>query len=241
MTRPPPGVSFAQFFPNAPKIKVEAQGRADRERSKRITQTADSSIETAIAPDIEIHCLPRSVICGVSSDVPLHHTDDNESSPGDMSSAMGSASSHTSSASSVFSSSAQPSATGASSGLSMSVTPITFADSPSYTSISMPAKLEMLTTLAAHHPTKHISHNDTSHGYLSSDAASFSEHITARDPVLSVKGIKCTYDPLLDRLRNKGVSKNAKPIYKEFGPVCVTIQFLPLVWEGGSSSLSSDS
>ncbi|WKT43405.1 hypothetical protein QSH57_008241 [Fusarium oxysporum f. sp. vasinfectum] len=33
----------------------------------------------------------------------------------------------------------------------------------------------------------------------------------------SVKGLKCTYDPLLDRVHNKSVSKNAKPTYKEFG------------------------
>lgn len=38
-----------------------------------------------------------------------------------------------------------------------------------------------------------------------------------------VKGSKCTYDPLLDRVRNKGVSKSAKPIYKEFGLVRITI------------------
>ena len=35
----------------------------------------------------------------------------------------------------------------------------------------------------------------------------------------SVKGIKCTFDPLLERIRDRSISKSAQPIYKEFGLV----------------------
>lgn len=51
----------------------------------------------------------------------------------------------------------------------------------------------------------------------SSSSTHHAERPPARDLFPSVKGKKCTYDPILDRVRNKGISKTAKPVYEEFG------------------------
>ena len=59
------------------------------------------------------------------------------------------------------------------------------------------------------------------------------EREVAREPGSSVMGRKCTYDPILDRLRNKAVSKTAKPIYKEFGFVDVHAPQDPRLAKGG--------
>lgn len=48
------------------------------------------------------------------------------------------------------------------------------------------------------------------------------EREVARDSGISVKGRKCIYDPILDRLRHKSVSKTSKVTYKDFGLVCFT-------------------
>jgi histone-lysine N-methyltransferase SETD1 len=61
---------------------------------------------------------------------------------------------------------------------------------------------------------------------LQQNGISSIERPPARDPLLSVKGIKCTNDPLLDRLRKKNVNKNAKPVYKEFGLVRIITEYL---------------
>ncbi|PTB79841.1 hypothetical protein M440DRAFT_1437032 [Trichoderma longibrachiatum ATCC 18648] len=50
MTRPPPGVSFAQFFPNAPKLKSEVQGRADRDRLRRAQDPSPPADDNGSSP-----------------------------------------------------------------------------------------------------------------------------------------------------------------------------------------------
>ncbi|KAL7928596.1 hypothetical protein V8C35DRAFT_228211 [Trichoderma chlorosporum] len=212
MTRPPPGVSFAQFFPNAPKLKPEAQGRA-----KRGLQVVDPAQEMTDADsnDFARRCQPTS---SLDPSLPQPHADDNGSSPGDMPSTVGSTSSHASSASSLFSASAVPVATATSTGPSVSATPFTFTDSPS--SLHAPPKSSMSTPSApiADRALGHPSENAASAGQnLRRDGNSSIERIPARDPLPSIKGIKCIHDPLLDRLRKKVVNKNAKPVYKEFG------------------------
>ncbi|PNY18312.1 Histone-lysine N-methyltransferase, H3 lysine-4 specific [Tolypocladium capitatum] len=205
MTRPPPGVSFAQFFPNAPKVRAEAQAQsqgraADRERSSRGISGADSSREPAAA-------LGASATT-TDAPHPHPHADDNESPTAEMSSTVGSASSHASSASSIFSSSLRPSATAPSSSLrdSLSNSPAP-APKPEIPA-SAPTDQARQASL---HARPAVNNGSLSHGRPSA------EHVPARDPLPSVKGMKCTYDPILDRLRNKGARKNAKPTYKEFG------------------------
>jgi histone-lysine N-methyltransferase SETD1 len=46
--------------------------------------------------------------------------------------------------------------------------------------------------------------------------------VYARDPNTGVKGMICTYDPLLDRKLSSNEKKKAKPTYKEFGLVRIT-------------------
>ncbi|RFU73456.1 histone-lysine n-methyltransferase, h3 lysine-4 specific [Trichoderma arundinaceum] len=216
MTRPPPGVSFAQFFPNAPKFKTEVQGRADRERSKRGVQVVDPAQESTVMTDADTNDFARPCQTISSSDTTQPHADDNGSSPGDMPSTVGSTSSHASSASSVFSGAALPVATATSSGPSMSATPFTSTDSPS--SIHAHAKSNMSTPSVLDRASGQTSENAVLAGqHLRQDRIPPIERIPARDPLLSIKGMKCTYDPLLDRLRKKVVNKNAKPVYKEFG------------------------
>ncbi|KAH6606318.1 histone-lysine n-methyltransferase [Trichoderma cornu-damae] len=216
MTRPPPGVSFAQFFPNAPKLKAEVQGRAERERPKRGVQVVDPAQETTVMTDPDTNDLARPCQNISSSDATQPHADDNGSSPGDMPSTVGSTSSHASSASSLFSGPALPAATATSSGPPMSATPFTSTDSPS--SIHALAKSTMSTPSVVDRALGQTSENAVPVGqHLPQDKAPSIERIPARDPLLSIKGVKCTYDPLLDRLRKKVVNKNAKPVYKEFG------------------------
>ncbi|KAM0448020.1 hypothetical protein ACHAO4_008551 [Trichoderma viride] len=213
MTRPPPGVSFAQFFPNAPKFKTEVQGRADRERSKRGVQAVDTAQESAVVTDADTNDLARPCQnISSSSDPTQPHADDNGSSPGDMPSTGGSASSHASSSSSLFSAPALPVATATSAGPSMNATPFTSTDSPSSTHAL--AKSNMSTPSVAE---RALDHTIPAGQRLQHNGTSSIERPPARDPLLSVKGIRCTHDPLLDRLRKKNVNKNAKPVYKEFG------------------------
>ncbi|KAK5993170.1 COMPASS component SET1 [Cladobotryum mycophilum] len=217
MTRPPTGASFAQFFPNAPKVRAEAQGRVDRERSKRSAQAADLLPDTAFLTDTDVNNSSRTLHRGASSDAP-HLMDDNESSPGDIPSTVDSASSHASSASSIFSNTARPITTSSSSGPSMSVTPLAPIDSPSSSNPPL-AKSDMSILPATDRAPSRTSQTTLPrpHCDSQSDGAPPIARIPARDPLPSAKGRICTYDPLVDRLRNKNVSKSAKPIYKAFG------------------------
>jgi histone-lysine N-methyltransferase SETD1 len=108
----------------------------------------------------------------------------------------------------------------------MNATPFTSTDSPS--SIHALAKSNMSTPSIIE---RGLDHAMPTGQRLQQDGAPSIERIPARDPLLSTKGIKCTYDPLLDRLRKKLVNKNAKPVYKEFGLVCIITYFL-CYWGG---------
>lgn len=226
MTRPP-GASFAQFFPTAPKVKAQAQSRADSDRPKTGATIADSLLPgTATASDSvangSVRPLPGQN--GIPTDVAHSLIDDNDSPAADIPSTVGSSSSHSTASSSVFSTSARQAATAASSRLpTSSVTPVASKDSPSYSSAPASTKLDMSASQTADRATPQPSQNPlTTHrnGSLSIEPLPI-ERVPARDPMPSVKGIKCTYDPLLDRVHNKHVSRNAKPTYKEFGLVCV--------------------
>ncbi|CAM1508505.1 Fc.00g053530.m01.CDS01 [Cosmosporella sp. VM-42] len=219
MTRPP-GASFAQFFPTAPKVK--AQSRADRERPKNGVNGTESVPGIAVTSDSDVNSRSRPVPGqdGSLADTPQTHIDDNESPPADIPSTVGSSSSHSSTASSVFSSSARQAATAASSRPpTSSVTPIASKDSPSYSSTLAPTKPDMSASLTTDRAARQPPQNPlaTDRNGSISDGILAIDRIPARDPMPSVKGIKCTYDPLLDRVHNKNVSRNAKPTYKEFG------------------------
>ncbi|KAG6011981.1 histone methyltransferase set1 [Claviceps pusilla] len=226
MTRPPPGVSFAQFFPNAPKVRAEAaQSRTtatDRERSRRNSLAGDSEREpfTGALDASSTAAFTRPSQSNLSSDGPHSQTDDHDTPLGDIPSTVGSASSHTSSASSIFSSSRKQNTASSLSHVSATTTPLALRDSSSYSPVPPPyLKTDMPPSFTSdngpgrpHHVVSVTqSHNGTNLSMQHIDRP------PARDLFPSVKGKKCTYDPVLDRVRNKGVSNSAKPVYKEFG------------------------
>ncbi|KAF9775951.1 histone methyltransferase set1 [Fusarium sp. DS 682] len=227
MTRPP-GASFAQFFPTAPKVKAQYQTRPDqnRDRDRSNTGSTPTSINGACDPISTSAVLDADANIGQNgiasaSDTMPTQPDDTESPFADIPSTVDSASSYSSTASSIFSTTAHhgAAATTASSRLpTSSLTPIASKDSPN-SSASATTKPDMSTCQTADRVARHSSRNSPAAGLNGSISNGHppNERIPARDPMPSVKGLKCTYDPLLDRVHNKSVSKNAKPTYKEFG------------------------
>lgn len=225
MTRPPPGVSFAQFFPNAPRVRAEAaQGRAGRERSRRNSLAAETEPEpSSDLLDANTAGFARPSQSTIVSDGPRSQSDDHDIPQGDIPSTVGSASSHTSSASSLFSSSRRQNTTSSLSHLSTSTTPLAPRDSSSYSPGPPNAKTDMPPLPTPDHGSSQPCDLAVTEIYNGTTlSVRHADRPPARDPSLSVKGTKCTYDPVLDRVRNKGVSKSAKPVYKEFGLVCIS-------------------
>ncbi len=142
-------------------------------------------------------------------------TDDIDSPARDTRIAKGSASSHTSTSSSV---SSAPTGLSASARMRMSntqLTPPTTIASPSYLSTAAPTKAQSTTPRRADGtdrllPIPNASVHDTA----------VVERMPARDPSRSIKCIRLTYEPLLDKSLSSSDKKKAKPIYKEFGLVC---------------------
>lgn len=231
MTRPPSAPGFAQFFPTAPKVRAEAEGRGHRERSSsRTNGVVDSSRDDPAHADArpQLNGAAASPSGRVSSVAPQAHTrprvDENEPSA-DIPGTGDSGSSHGSTVSSVLS--ARPATTSASSRYpTASSTPLTSKDSPAslpaagYSRPEMPASAAPGDDAARHAPKP--SPTPVSRGLVSDSTPSAIDALPARDPTPSVKGVKCTFDPLLERLRNKAVSRSAKPVYKEFGLVRIT-------------------
>lgn len=155
------------------------------------------------------------------SDVSQQQTDDNESARGDTPNGTRSASSHASAGSSVFSNSARPAAPAAQSS-TIVTTPLTSQDSPLHPGAMSASKSRPT-------PTNPNSHDATSRATSQApdtvphpstqDSWAPPNRIPARDPSRQVKGLRCTYDPLRDRSLDKHAKKDAKPKFKEFGPV----------------------
>ncbi|KAK2936332.1 hypothetical protein FoTM2_004276 [Fusarium oxysporum f. sp. vasinfectum] len=227
MTRPP-GASFAQFFPTAPKVKAQSQTRPDLNRDREQSKPGSTPVSmtgacdptsTSAASDADANAGQNGIVS--ASDTMPAQPDDTESPFTDIPSTVDSASSYSSTASSIFSTTARhgAAATSASSRLpTSSLTPIASKDSPNSLA-SATTKPDMSTCLTADRAARQSSRNSPAVGFNGSisNGLPSNERIPARDPMPSVKGLKCTYDPLLDRVHNKSVSKNAKPTYKEFG------------------------
>jgi [histone H3]-lysine4 N-trimethyltransferase SETD1 len=228
MTRPP-GASFAQFFPAAPRAARDRAVERDRERLKA------QEPPSAPVADTNCHRTPsrrspsrgdndfssgsgltsKSHPNGLVTDAAPPPTDDTESLTGDTLNTVGSASSHAStSSSSLFSASAQQNAMAAVRNSNTDLTPLTSIDSPS---ANIPAtghtKAQSTTPLHSDGPNGFI--HDNSPGLPSGI-----ERVPARDTHRSIKCIKCTYDPLLDLKIPSAERRKAKPQYKEFGLVC---------------------
>ena len=240
MTRPPSAPGFAQFFPTAPKVRAEAEGRGDREPSRPNIDGIDTSRDLHTESDLRTNGTASSH-GRTSSDVPHAHiqtrVDENESPPGDIPGTVDSTSSHASTTSSVFS--ARPAATTATSRYpTASSTPLPSKDSPSSSVTAGPSKADMPPSASIDRASRQTSQaaSTSVDNNFTSDNLHTTEHVPARAPFPSVKGIKCTFDPLLERLRNKNVSRSAKPIYKEFGLVRTYNIFTPAERRGGVMS-----
>lgn len=219
MTRPPSTPGFAQFFPTAPKVRAEPEVRGDRDWARPL---ANGGIESASGSQTASASLPNgagSSQCRISSDAPHPHTqarvDVKESSPGDIPGTGDSSSSLASTASSVFST--RPGAASSSSRYPTTSTTPAAKDSPSRLGAS---KADMPPTAPRDLAATPISQNPlvSARNGFATDSNTH-ERVPARHPMPSVKGQKCTFDPLLERLRDKSISRSAKPTYNEFGLV----------------------
>ncbi len=221
------GASFAQFFPSAPRAAKDKAKEREKVKSQGIDSpsfrpVADSKVSLSFprADDAAVsrpggEIKPPPPVNGVA---PL--AEDNESLQGDLLNGVGSASSHTSTVSSGFSAPAQQSNMSTLGGPRnvSSLTPLTNiesspvpAESPQYKSGLHTTDPNDLTNAIA------VETNSALHAYPPVEAPHIptDSRVYARDPNKGVKGIKCTYDPLLD----KTATKKAKAIYKEFGLV----------------------
>ena len=217
MTRPPAGVSFAQFFPNAPKVRAEAQeqlgqGQPAYESGDAVKTAPEAFPDASSAATAAF--TPTSSACPI--DAPLTLLDDRDASVGDIPSTVGSATSHTSSSSSVFSSALKLTPSSAPAEQTADQQSTTLRGPSLIAPASLTSRSDMPPSNTSHHGAGH-SHNQ---GKSRAHDAKFSHRVPARDPSTSVKGMKCIYDPVLDRLRNKNAAKGGKVIYEEFGLVC---------------------
>lgn len=243
MTRPPSTPGFAQFFPTAPKVRAEAKGRGDRERSRSSINGIEPSQDSSSEHDSQTHVGTLSN-GRTSSDAPHSHfqnrPDENESPHGDIPGTGDSASSYASTVSSVFSSARAATTYPPSRYSTASATPIT-KDSPSSSLSAGINKTEMPPSMLNDNTKDKVSHIlDHNHNDFASSKDPSTERVPPWDTSSSVKGIKCTFDPFLERLHNKGVSRSAKPTYKEFGSVCIKRSSLLIQERGVVSCMKVD-
>ncbi|KAM0335716.1 hypothetical protein ACHAQA_000766 [Verticillium albo-atrum] len=214
---------FAQFFPTAPRAAREKA--TEREKARLRTQETTGSLlapqhvaGVASADGLNGQAAPtdRALVNGA------HQQADDHGSPlGDNLNTVGSASSHASSGSSIFSSTTRQPVTNGSSQITATttVTPLTSIESP-----SIPGHTSHPKPITSNNPKtsdRHISsaaHQSSSHRpNRSADPSPATDRVPARDPGRSRKGVKCTYDPLLDKTLSKDKMRAAKPTFKEFG------------------------
>ncbi|KAK3359239.1 SET1-like protein [Lasiosphaeria hispida] len=225
MTRPP-GASFAQFFPAAPRAARDRAVERERARMKaqespstrpvdtngHRTPSSSSASRADERPDHGSGLSSKSHPNGSVANAPHPPPDDIESLTGDTLTTVGSASSRASTASSVFSATNQQNTMAAMRNSTTYLTPLTTIDSPtsSHISAALPAK--------AHSTTPHTA--DAPNGLINDTLAALpsgTERVPARDPNRSIKCIKCIYDPLVDTKISSAERRKAAPKFKEFG------------------------
>lgn len=225
-----PGTTFAAFFPSAPRA---AKDKA-KEREKAKSKTLESPSIIPIAdhdPNVPAksggwdtgHVRPAGETNIAIADTAPLAADDNESLQGDLLNGVGSASSHTSTVSSVFSTTAQQSTMSTSLSRNLSnLTPLTNTDSsPNRLASPHHSKLSATAIVSSEYVTDIVF---TDNEVLPAQSATPDQNIAeprvhARDPEKGVKGMKCIYDPQLDRKLSSNDKKRAKPTYTEFGLV----------------------
>lgn len=220
------GASFAQFFPSAPRAAKDKAKEREKVKSQHLESpntlpVADSSVNALTESRAEVATLNQPGDSNTHVTEPAT-AEDNESLPGDLLNGVGSASSHTSTVSSVFSAPAQNStmSTGGSRNVN-NLTPLTNVDS-SPTRVASPVhqKPSAPVTISSEITSEHTSIPPPQ--AAPADQKPTDLRIPIRDPSKGVKGIICTYDPLLDRTLTSNEKKKAKAVYRKFGMVRIT-------------------
>jgi [histone H3]-lysine4 N-trimethyltransferase SETD1 len=227
---PPAGASFAQFFPTAPRA---ARDRAlEREKARLKTADSPSSADqngrqtpSARPDDGTLSAFRRDVPILDGSRPPA---DDLDSLPGDTLHAIGSASSHASTASTVFSSSARQNgmpATVAKPGNHNQLTPLTSTDSPTP---PMTSYLHGADPSLPQFGDVRVGDGSISGFAPNGDVpvpSQFLDRMPARDTARKVQGIRCTYDPLLDKTLSASEKRKGKPTFENIGLVRAIILY----------------
>ncbi|RNJ54012.1 histone methyltransferase set1 [Verticillium nonalfalfae] len=213
---------FAQFFPTAPRAAREKA--TEREKARLRTQETAGSL---LASQPVVLAAPADGLNGQAAptDANLvsgsHHQAEDHGSPlGEILTAVGSASSHASTGSSIFSATTRQSlASGLSQNAAAStVTPLTSIESPSVSGHTHPPKPTTSNSQIPDHQQSSTAHHSPAHmPNGSSDSYPAIDRVPARAPGRSRKGVKCIYDPLLDKTLSKDKIRAAKPTFKEFG------------------------
>ncbi|KAH8174223.1 COMPASS (Complex proteins associated with set1p) component N domain-containing protein [Sarocladium implicatum] len=211
---------FEQYFPSAHKVKDSlTRSRVDRASLPGHAAVSDSSRGRALASETDATGPSYPSHSASHHDTTSFHPEGNGTPPGEMPGTVDSTSSYNSTTSSIFSNSLRPVATSTPSRLSTSsLTPQTSKQSPSHPLTAAAS----ISDMAASSATDLIAERG-SEGFSSSRAhnstpqnSDLPARMPARDPYPSIKGSKCTFDPLLERHRRKG-AKSSKPTYETFG------------------------
>lgn len=230
--------SFAQFFPAAPRV---ARDRAkERERARAKTQDLiGTSLGSHPTRNGALGDMPNAARGPATDGTFLngsHQADDHGSPSGDTLNTVASASSYASTGSSIFSTSQRHLIPNGASQVP-STTPLTTIESPSLLGhTNQPDSKPIHSQISDRDDFTSTRKGSVSHLDGSSPhASSHTSRVPARDPTRSRKGIKCTYDPLLDRTLSKDKMRITKPTFQEFGAVRSPILYL--YGGGGASSL----
>jgi len=233
------GASFAQFFPTAPRAakdkakERESKAKFQHSESPSIPPVADAQANaTAFARNDYIAAVPPAENNIPHQDPAPLPADDNDSQQGDILNVVGSASSHSSNGSSLFSAPGHQSNMSTSGGSRSfsSLTPLTNHTDSSPAHIGSPSHAKAVAS-APSASGFIVEKSSPPHDFAPAQPATAEQpqilcepRVHARDPIRGVKGMKCTYDPQLDRKLSSLSSndkKKGKPIYKEFGIVCI--------------------
>ncbi|KAI5862827.1 histone H3-K4 methyltransferase Set1 [Durotheca rogersii] len=208
-----PSAGYKEFFPNAPRAARDKANERERERSTKVSESADAGSKAPTPAHRDGARYDSS-----SSEAAHPPTDDTESLSGDILNGVGSASSHASTVSSVsttFNPSAAMNAP-ASRASNSALTPLTTVDSPAYPPAIQSAKQRV----AASHQT--TSRRDAANSTTAMPSLSTFPGVAgrppARDPNRVIRGEKCIHDPSTDKSLSSSDRKTMKPKYKNIGP-----------------------
>ncbi|KAI1490322.1 hypothetical protein F5X96DRAFT_552830 [Biscogniauxia mediterranea] len=203
-----PSASYREFFPNAPRAARDKANERQREKSHKVSDSADNSrTATPVLRDATNHTTSLS-------DAARPATDDADFAQGDILNGVGSASSHGSTTSSVFSTTNLPPTLNNSHAPNNNSTPDTVAGSPTYPPSMQPSK--QFASSPSHAGKAEITSSTTA-AELLSNLPGVAERLPARDPSRPVQGIKCIHDPSTDKNLSSSERKILKPKYKSFG------------------------